>query len=195
MKRRQALAIVALLLCSYAVGEEPKRDDFKTYIASLPPCDRVELIRIGTGAGEFVPIEGRTDGGMRRVLPDDKSQLYHVEPYDEWWTVLARHTVKGPEAERIAAYLRAFQPRISEHIEPGGGYSVSMGADCHVPPFAYRFYAGKKLLYDTSVCWCCENLIVGPEGKRHYFYFNTKTKEAKELLEASKKLFPEHPLK
>jgi hypothetical protein len=191
MNRRQVLSVAALLLCSYAFGEELKRDDFKTYIATLPACDRVEVIRLGTGPGKLVPIEGSTTG----VLPDDKSQLYHVEPYDEWWTILARRVVKGPEAERLAAHLRAFQPRIAELILPDGRHQFRMGANCHFPPFAYRFYAGEKLLYDTSVCWGCENLIVGPDGKRHYFYFNKETKDSKELLETSKKLFPEHPLK
>lgn len=195
MNRRQALAAVASLFCSCALSEVPKRDDFQTYIVSLPPCDRIEVLRLGRGAGHLVPIEGRPDGAMRRVLPDDKSQLYHVEPYDEWWTISARVTVKGIEAERMASLLRAFQPFISETINANGQHGFAGYPDCHFPPFAYRFYSGDKLLYDTSVCWGCSNLIVGPDGKRHYFYFNKETKEAKDLLDLSAKLFPDHPLK
>jgi len=195
MTRRQTLAVAALLLGSCALGEEPKHDDFKTYIVALPPCDRVEVIRLGEGAGEFVPIEGRTDGAGRIVLPDDRSNLYHVEPHDEWWTILARQSIKGPEAERLASFLRAFQPYITERIEADGRHVFLGYPKCHFPPFAYRFYSGDKLLYDTSVCWGCANLIVGPDGMRHYFYFNTHTREAQGLLEASKKLFPEHSLK
>jgi hypothetical protein len=194
INRCHAITAGVLLLYSYAFAEELKRDDFQTYIATMPRCDRVEVIRIGGSAGELVPVEGK-EGTVDLVYPADKSNLYHVEPHDEWSKVLARKTVAGIDAERIAGYLRSFQPRVSEQIEPDGSRSFSFGPNCHQPPFAYRFFAGEKLLYDTSVCWGCGNLIVGPEGKRHCFYFNKETKEAKDLLEASKKLFPEHPLK
>ena len=190
MNRRKALAGISLLLVAPVFAEDATEDtDYKTYIAGLAPCDRVEVIRIGDGAGELVPIQGRTDGAMRLVLPDDKSKLYHVEPYNEWWTIRARTTVKGPDAERIAALYRALRPRPTK---PGTAIS---GPDCHFPPFAYRFLSGDKLLYQTSVCWRCQNVILGPDGKRYYFYFDTKAKEAAQLFDESNKLFPEHPAK
>jgi hypothetical protein len=190
MNRRQALAVIVLILFTHALAEDPKENiDYKTYILGLAPCDRVEVIRIGDGAGKMVPIEGSTDGGLRLVLPDDKSKLYHVEPYDEWWTIHSRSIVKGPGAERIATLYRGLKPRSTE---PG---TIILGPNCHAPPFAYRFYSGDKLLYDTSVCWGCQNIIVGPDGKRHYFYFDTKAKEAVELFDESNKLFPDHPAK
>ena len=196
MNRRQALAGITLLLFAHALAEEPKENtDYKTYIFGLAPCDRIEVIRIGDPAGELVPIEGRTDGGQRLKLPDDKSKLYHVEPYDEWWTVHSRTTIKGPDAERIATLYRALKPRENPVRGEDGRMSYISGPNCHAPPFAYRFYSGDKLLYDTSICWGCQNIIVGPDGKRHYFYFQTKTKEAVQLFEESNKLFPDHPAK
>jgi len=190
MNRCQALATITLLLLANAFAEHPKGNpDYETYIVGLAPCDRVEVIRIGNGAGKLVPLEGGTEGSLRLVLPDDKSQLYHVEPYDEWWTIHSRTTVKGPDAERLAALYRGLKPRPNK---PG---TFIIGPNCHMPPFAYRFYSGDQLLYDTSVCWGCENLIVGPDGKRHYFYFNTTAKEAIELFNESNKLFPDYPAK
>ncbi len=183
MNRGQAIAAAVLLLLGRAWADDATPDD----IANLPPCDRVEVIRIGIGAGD--EIDGKW------VIPADRTNLYHAAPHDQWWTISGRHTVKGPEAERLASFLRAFQPRISERIDPDGRRVLVGAPACHVPPFAYRFYARDKLLYDTSVCWGCSNLVVGPASKRRYFYFNTESKESKELLEASKKLFPEHPLK
>ena len=196
MNRRKALAGISLLLVAPVFAEDATEDtDYKTYIAGLAPCDRVEVIRIGDGAGELVPIQGRTDGAMRPVLPDDKSELYHVEPYNEWWTIRARTTVKGPDAERIATLYRALKPRENPVRDKDGRMSYISGPNCHAPPFAYRFYSGDKLLYNTSICWGCQNIIVGPDGKRHYFYFQTKTKEAVELFDESNKLFPDHPAK
>ena len=189
MNRRQAISAITLLLIAPAFGEDINREndnDYKTYIIGLPACDRIEVIRIGQLAGESVPIEGSTD--TRRVLPDDKTNLYHVEPYDEWWTIAARITLNGPEAERIAALYRGLKPRYDPHHLIGGPL-------CHVPPYAYLFYSGDKLLYHTSICWGCENIIVGPDGKRHYFYFATKAKEAVKLFDESKKLFHDAPVK
>ncbi|HEV7405119.1 MAG TPA: hypothetical protein VGO11_19400 [Chthoniobacteraceae bacterium] len=208
MKRRQAITGMLFLLGGRAVADRMEAEaEYQRFIVNLPPCDRVVVIRIGKPADEPVEKKGRPKSKDLPQGPDPTGKLYHVQPYDEWWKIAAQKTVTGPDAERLANLYRGLKQRpfeirslpdlIPEDQPPGVREAhmskVMMGANCHFPPFAYRFFAGKILLYDTSICWGCENVIIGVDGRRSYFRLRVLEQESIDLFDVSNKLFPDHP--
>ena len=182
MNRRRAL-LASLLLLIPAQAEEITYLAFVEHVNELPACDRVEVVRIK----ERFHIPEKEAPDPEKMTDDQKKRLYYLKLTRSWADIAGTVTVKNAEAERLAGYFRAFKQHI---FPPGVGVSF-----CHTPPYLYRFYSGEKLLGEATVCWDCENLIVGPPDKRTAMYFKPEIKEVKQLLEASNKLFPNNPAK
>jgi hypothetical protein len=74
----------------------------------------------------------------------------------------------GDKAQRIAAAWRNL---------PEGEQ-----ARCHIPPFGLRFYAGRELILEASICWQCNNIAgkAGAEGV--FFEFDGEHAQSRELL-------------
>ena len=109
---------------------------------------------------------------------------YFIE-YTETWTKLhGTKTLRGDDAERIAALWRELAPK-----PPPPGAFVGL-AKCHVPGFAFRFYSGDKLLAESTVCWLCGNFGIRMGDKFATRGFDPKLQPAKDLLTAGLDLFP-----
>jgi hypothetical protein len=55
-------------------------------------------------------------------------------------------------------------------------------ARCHTPPYGLRFFRGKKLLCEASICWACNN-IHGHRGNRPFFReFDAKDATSEKLF-------------
>ena len=102
-----------------------------------------------------------------------------------WTRLYGMKTLRGDDAERIAAHWRALAP---ESPPPGGRGGKKK---CHVPGFAFRFYAGDELLAESTVCWMCENLGIHIGDKFAARGFDPKAQPAKDLLAAGQQLFPD----
>ena len=131
---------------------------------ALPVCDRVEVFHLYGNAFFEVPEDGLT-----KVFPVGDG---HAK-------FLADRTLIGVEAEALAALWRkkTFGRKYS-HL-------------CHSPACGLRFYRGKKVSLETSVCFHCSNFyfpaaILGPVLTG----FDSEDSQAKELLERLKELFP-----
>jgi hypothetical protein len=61
-----------------------------------------------------VPKEGRSDGALKLVLPGDRSYLYHIEPGNQWFEIVARNNVNAPDAEELASLVRKLKPYVHE---------------------------------------------------------------------------------
>ncbi len=58
----------------------------------------------------------------------------------------------------------------------------NMGAMCHSPPYGIRMYAGKKLRFESTICWECSNFSVHAfPGVSTYWGFDAKSKGAQDL--------------
>jgi|GEM_PF-3164428 len=107
-------------------------------------------------------------------LPEiDKVELQRVERNDGI-KVLETKTLEGEEAKKIASLWRE-------------QYWGGLGARCHFPPYAVKFYSGDKLIVYASVCWECHN--IGFSTLDFYQGFNAENDEAKKLFEAFNKVF------
>jgi hypothetical protein len=58
------------------------------------------------------------------------------------------------------------------------------GGMCHEAPYGFRFFRGEKLVHETSICWRCENFVVGDHWpfKSTLRGFDAKSPESKKLL-------------
>ena len=86
-------------------------------------------------------------GLTTKLPPIDKIELQQVEAQELWIKrVLATKTIQGREAQSVARLWRS---------QKYGG----MGAACHYPVYAIKFYSqGKQIAY-ASLCWECKNVI------------------------------------
>ena len=148
-------------LRAYAIG--------RTYIAgeeygrSLPDVDEIEILALGGEVPDGTPDSFRPDLAPRRGTVD-------------------RHTVRGADAERLAAIWRSIY------------FDRHFAALCHDPYYALRFRHRGKLILETSICWECSNVIlpVGSLGKTEYG-FDAKSEEGQKLLSTLSQYAPHPP--
>ena len=170
------LLLSAFLVCRADDADE--RPDNK----KLSKCDKLEVLRLEGSVLEDANGQPRF---KREQRPTD-IESYYVEYAGGYWTRLyGTKTLRGDDAERIAALWRALAP---EPPTRGVGRGLTK---CHVPGFAFRFYAGDKLLAESTVCWMCQNLGIHIGDKFAARGFDPKAQSAKDLLAAGEKLFPD----
>lgn len=80
-------------------------------------------------------------------LDGTETEKFPIRPYDMNAAVIKSIQLDGQAAEDLARLwrTRGF----------GGGYMF-----CHFPAYGLRFFAGDKLLVETSLCWMCQNCYV-----------------------------------
>lgn len=140
----------------------------RTYLAGqeygrfLPAVDEVEILALGGEVPEGTPDSFHPDLGPRRGT-------------------FNRHTLRGGEAESLAALWRSLD------------FDQHFGGACHNPYYALRFRFQGKLILETSICWSCSNVIlpVGVFGEVEYG-FDAKSQSGKELLATLTRYAP-HP--
>ena len=113
-----------------------------------------------------------------KLPPIDKVELQEVEGQELWIKrVLATKTIEGREAQSVARLWRS---------QKFGG----MGAACHNPVYAIKFYSqGKQLAY-ASLCWECKNIIFVEPDLNDSLGFAANGSQGRQLLAVFKKAFP-----
>jgi hypothetical protein len=82
--------------------------------------------------------------------------------------------LKGAEAEKIATAWR------------GLDFGAQFQGLCHEPAYRLRFFNGRKLLMDTTVCWACSNF----EIKERFFGFKAEAQSGQDLLRKLDSILP-----
>jgi hypothetical protein len=126
-------------------------------------------------------ISGRDSkfvGFTTRLPPIDKIELQEVEAKELWIKrVLATKTLEGREAQSVAKLWRS--QRYGD-----------MGAACHYPVYAIKFYSqGKQIAY-ASLCWECKNIIFVEPELDASLGFAANGARGRQLLAVFKKAFP-----
>ena len=120
---------------------------------SYDDVDRVEIFLLQ--APEGTPSKG----------------AFQLRAYGRDYPVYGTATLTGKDASEAAA-LWTYTLK-----------AAKMQAMCHDPPYGVRMYAGKKLRFETSICWGCSNFWVeGFPGGYGFYGFDAKSKTAQELL-------------
>jgi hypothetical protein len=117
---------------------------FKRSLQTLPLVDGLEIVVL-TG-----------------VAPNN------VESYMDAAAHAPMFLVAGPEAESIAALVRALTPG-----EEGR---------CHSPPYGLRFRAGRWTVCEISICWACNNIFGRLRGRPFHMAFDASHESAQALL-------------
>jgi hypothetical protein len=163
-------ALLFLVFCAVTLSLRANDAADKLSNATLPKCTKVEVLHLDPNG-----------------FPDDGKLPKDVPAYNTatgWWTrVLGTTTLSGDDAETLAASWRALAPK----LRPDGLSPMIMG--CHSPGFVYRFYAGDKLLAESSVCWHCDNFTIIDGRIWAIRSFDTEAPAATRLLNRSTELF------
>ena len=142
---------------------------------ALPRFDRLELYAVS------VPKPSSDENPKRE--PSDKT--FPVRPYGVHADILAHKSVTGDACAQLHKTWRSL------------AFDRLGGAMCHYPAYGLRMYRGDMLLFETTVCWECQNFYVpryDPNKKRYTYgwYGFANDDHAKSLLKQVRSLVP-HP--
>jgi hypothetical protein len=85
--------------------------------------------------------------------------------------------VEGHEAQTIARLWRSQK-------------FGAMGANCHFPVYAIKFFRKGKLVAYASLCWECRNIMFIEPDLDSSVGFNARGRRGRELFEVFTKAFP-----
>ena len=117
---------------------------------ALPRFDRVELFAVS------MPKPFSDERPKRE--PSDKT--FPVRPYGVHAGILAHKTISGDACNDFREAWRSL------------AFDRLGGAMCHYPAYGIRLYRGDDLLFETTICWECQNFYVPryDSGKQRYTY-------------------------
>ena len=149
---------------------------------ALPDFDRAELYAVSIPR-PFVSDEKLiSDEKPKRASTDE---TFPVRPYGTYADIHAHVTLRGEDCQKLR---KAWQSLSFDRLG---------GAFCHEPVYGMRLYRGKDLLFETTVCWKCQNFYVpryNSKEKRHVYgwYGFADDENSKRLLKLFQSLLP-HP--
>ncbi|TWT79493.1 hypothetical protein CA13_08950 [Planctomycetes bacterium CA13] len=140
---------------------------------ALPSFDRVELYAVS--------LPKRDPFSDEKPEPKPGGKTFPVRPYGAQATIHAHVSLTGADCNELRT---AWQSLAFDRLG---------GAFCHYPAYGFRLYRSDLLLFETTVCWQCQNFYVprfDADKKRytHGWYGFANDAKAKALL----KLFRSH---
>ena len=142
----------------------------RTVTTALPHCDRVEIFHLdgntffGDGAARLKPGEG-----------------FHTDAYGGGEDKILGHvTLHGEEAEAFASLWRAQK------------FDWGLQKLCHSPVCGLQFYSGRKLTFQTTVCFHCSNFYVTvPLVGTGWWGFDADSPQSRDLVRRLWVFFPD----
>lgn len=166
----------------------------RVLIGLLAICGAVALV-IGFG---FDGAKDYSLGRMERMVNQDYDDIDRIELFlisapsgakpdgtfpaggeEKDYPVYGTATLTGSDAQK-AAELWSYTLK-----------DARMGSMCHGPPYGIRMYAGKKLRFESTICWGCHNFSVHAfPNINTYWGFDAESKGAQDLLALFDKALP-----
>ncbi len=164
MRNAYLILLATCVVCGLATAGEKAQTDSPSKRAHTTELPDFDKIRIYALSGE--PFRG--DEG------------FPIRPYDgAVCKIVDDIEVSGKQAEEICKLWRTLSD------EPNRAF-------CHSPPYGFRFYRGDEMVYETSMCWKCNNFYGPNDDGKQIWYGLKKDKQSAMLLKLCKKLLP-HP--
>ena len=147
---------------------------------SLPSCDQVVIYALD--------LRDPFDDAEDVPIPNDMA--FPIRPYAAQARILDSKTLTGNDVEPLCVSWRSLS------------FDAGAGAFCHEPVYGLRFYRSKELIFETSICWKCNNFFIpsvsaaesntlGPHTDHQWYGFR-KDKASAKLLALLKTQLP-HP--
>ena len=138
----------------------------RTVTTSLPRCDRTDVFYIRGNGFQSAPRGDATTG-------------FPVHGYGTFAQILGTKSLSGGDVDKFASLWRAqtFGPEFQ--------------ALCHSPAYGLRFYSGRRVVFETSLCFHCSNFCVTGLFGSGFWGFDTSSPKAEELLRDLQEIFPE----
>lgn len=164
-------------ISSHPDGDTPlARMSALAHTEALPRCDKVEVFALKPEIGK-----------AKNDVPKDRA--FPIRPYAVNAEIVDHTTLSGASAEKIVKAWRSM------------AFDKFAGAFCHEPAYGLRFYREDKLLFETSVCWKCQNFYIpevtsknsgegNSKGTQHQWYGFEKNSASEELLALLRKELP-----
>ncbi len=142
---------------------------------ALPQFDRAEVFAIS--------FPDRKGNEKPKNSPTEKT--FPVRPYGLYADIHDQITIKGEDCDRLRELWRSLS------------FDRFGGAFCHFPVYGFRLYRNDELLFETTVCWECQNFYIpkwsSKNQQANYEWFGFADNEkSKALLEFFRKKLP-HP--
>ena len=187
---RPAILVLVLCLPAIAVAQEPAlptevdHPDGETpaqrmltlaHTDALPRFDRADIFAVTLPA----PFSDQKPKNERAA------RTFPVRPYGKLADIHASKTIRGADCEQ----LRSAWQKLA--------FDRHGGAFCHEPVYGVRFFRGKTLLFETTICWKCQNFYVptfDPQKKQlsHGWYGFANNQDAQRLFQLLSQHVP-HP--
>jgi hypothetical protein len=113
------------------------RRDYRASVAkTFAFADRVEVFLLDHAMGKDPAYQ-----------PKEGDETFPIRPYNKETKILKKLTIPAPQIPKWAAAVTKMLT-----TEKWGG-----GAMCHFPIHGMRIYFRDQLLFETSICWKCDN--------------------------------------
>ena len=176
-------AIRILLLVIPTVGAEPEELRKITEPVTKPASDEyfqeVEAAR-GKYRAKLAAILEKADaveiyqfdGTTEPKAPQGQEEHYFpIVPYEQVSKIIARKRLTGDKL------LECRKATASLMTEAGDS-----GVLCHYPAHGLRFVRGKEVIFETSICWKCQNFYIAYPDDKDASWQGITTKELQEFL-------------
>jgi hypothetical protein len=144
----------------YFKAVEEARGEFRKRLASiLDHADSVEIYLL--------------DFSMAKEEGDKEDpDRFFIRPYNVSSKILARKKISG---DGFLPFRKAGAELLVSGVEGGGAF-------CHYPIHGIRFLKGEDILYQTSLCWHCQNFFVEYPDDEDASWVGIDSESLKELL-------------
>ena len=83
--------------------------------------------------------------------------------------IVAKHTLTNNEAAEFLDNWTKLRVSIDNY------------AGCHDPTYGFRFFRAGKFLFESGVCWHCDNLTLPTPFERHLYAFSSRSQASSNL--------------
>ncbi len=133
---------------------------------ALPKFDRVELFAVSFP-------DGSADDDAKDASEDP---FFPVHPYASQARVHGHVTLRGDDCDELRSAWQSL------------AFASDVMALCHIPVYGLRFYRDDQLLYETTICWKCQNFSLpayDPNAQRrdHRWYGFLKDDKSEHLFQ------------
>lgn len=175
--------ILILLLAASQVGAEPdepkKPNEGEMQVASAEYFRDVEAARTKyrsklaaileeADAAELYQFDGTTEA---KAPEAQEADYFPIVPYGQVSKINARKRLTG---EKLSECRKATALLLTK--------SGDSGVLCHYPAHGVRFVRGDEVIFETSICWKCENYYVAYPDDLNASWVGIATSELKDFL-------------